>query len=691
MRALRFQTVLFLVLPICLASGVRAQGSDNCATPMAISGNGTFAVNNTAATSASPIASCGSMGRDVWFRWQAAASGPVAVSTCGGVSADSVIAVWSDAGGGCPTTQLVCLDDSCSLQSTVTFNATAGAFYMIEIGGFSSATFSGTFTVGVAPPSGCSNPNPGPDVIVGDIPDILNVTASGGLDGLAIGTTSCNIGTAWLNWVASTPQHPVIGMNLYRYKLVDGASRFEQVGMSWLKHGFAALSGNLCCTCDGTGGSHLGLGCSDPYGAGLNGSQSSLGPRHQVNAATGVFVYPPANPPYTGTGRLCEVSLSELETTGGGSTTRYYAEGHYVTPDDAAAGNQNNNAAWREVTVSGGPTNYTFGLTGTTTREQSAIRRWPVLDPGVTLTDVQVPGDGLFVVGSRATSLGAGIHRYEFAVYNMNSDRNGGAFSVPLPAGTNVTNIGFHDITYRNGDGPGNVNFSGTDWTGTVSGGSIRWATQTQAQNASANAIRWGTLYNFRFDANVAPAAGQVTLELWKPGTPTQVAVAAQVPVGGPTVFALCFGDGSGTACPCGNNSAAGANVGCLNSLGTGGGLTSTGSASVTADTLVLQGSGMPDSSALYFQGTSVAGGGAGTTFGDGLRCASGTVIRLGTKTNVLGSSQYPTGGDALISVRGAVSAGDVRTYQCWYRNAAAFCTASTFNLTNAVQASWGL
>jgi hypothetical protein len=29
------------------------------------------------------------------------------------------------------------------------------------------------------------------------------------------------------------------------------------------------------------------------------------------------------------------------------------------------------------------------------------------------------------------------------------------------------------------------------------------------------------------------------------------------------------------------------------------------------------------------------------------------------------------------------------RYYQTWYRNAAVFCTVSTFNLTNGFQISW--
>jgi len=152
---------------------------------------------------------------------------------------------------------------------------------------------------------------------------------------------------------------------------------------------------------------------------------------------------------------------------------------------------------------------------------------------------------------------------------------------------------------------------------------------------------------------------------------------------------AYCAGDGTGTACPCGNASAPGADEGCLNSLGLGGRLVATGDASIAFDTLNLAGSQMPNSSALYFQGTTAAASGAGTLFGDGLRCASGAVVRLGTKSNVAGVSQYPAGGDLSVSAKGLVTAPGSRTYQVWYRNAAAFCSVSTFNLTNGWQTVW--
>jgi probable HAF family extracellular repeat protein len=150
-----------------------------------------------------------------------------------------------------------------------------------------------------------------------------------------------------------------------------------------------------------------------------------------------------------------------------------------------------------------------------------------------------------------------------------------------------------------------------------------------------------------------------------------------------------CFGDGTGTACPCNNDSPIGDQSGCSNSLGFGGRVAATGIESLSADTLVLRGSAMPNSSALYFQGTQQNNSGFGTVFGDGLRCVGGSVVRLGTKLNVAGESMYPESGDASISVRGGVTSAGHRTYQVWYRNAAAFCTSSTFNLTNGVDITW--
>ena len=132
------------------------------------------------------------------------------------------------------------------------------------------------------------------------------------------------------------------------------------------------------------------------------------------------------------------------------------------------------------------------------------------------------------------------------------------------------------------------------------------------------------------------------------------------------------------------------------------------GIASLAADSLSVTGSFMPLSTVLYFQGTLRENGGAGIVLGDGLRCSTGSVVRLGTKTNsgggatfacsvasmctgLCGGSGYPDVGNLPISVRGGISApGTVRHYQGYYRNAAAFCTSATFNYTNGVTVAWG-
>jgi hypothetical protein len=160
--------------------------------------------------------------------------------------------------------------------------------------------------------------------------------------------------------------------------------------------------------------------------------------------------------------------------------------------------------------------------------------------------------------------------------------------------------------------------------------------------------------------------------------------------LGGPALTTFCFGDGTSTACPCGNAGTAG--NGCASSVNPAGGhITASGFGSIANDTLVLTGTGVPNGPGLYFQGTVQVNGGAGVVFGDGLRCAGGTVVRLGNETATSGTSSYPGPGDPHVSVKGMVMSPGSRTYQLWYRNAGAFCTPSTFNLTNGIVITWGI
>jgi hypothetical protein len=530
----------------------------------------------------------------------------------------------------------------------------------------------------------------GPDIIVGDITGPANYTSSGTLEALSLGTTSCNLGTAGVAWIANTNQHPVIGGDLYRFKVVDGTGRFEQLGVSWVKHGFFALSQSLCCTCSPTDGTSLGVGCSDPYSASGNGTQSELGPRYVVSAHTGGFPYPTTHPTGVNVGRI-QVEMADLEPSDPAGT-RFFGSAQYVTPDDAAAGNQDNNVSYREMTVTGSGTAWDFGLTGTTQRELPAIEAWPTCETGVTTQHVRVPNEGLLILGYKATDLGGGLFHYEYAVYNMNSDAAVGSFSIPIPYGVTVTNVGFHGVVHRGGDGVGGVDQDATDWAATSSNGLLTWATTPYASNPNANAIRWGTTYNFRFDADSPPTIDTIGIGTFKGGVGIQTTAA--VPTESLAVDAYCFGDsGSPVACPCGNTGTF--EHGCENSSTTGG-ARAFASGSLSPDQLVITSSGeRPTAFSLFLQASSFT---LAAPYGDGLRCLTGTLKRIAAKNASSGTVSYPEGTELGIRARSAalgdvIPPGGIRYYQVVYRDASAtFCpppSGSTFNASNAIAVTW--
>jgi hypothetical protein len=129
--------------------------NDNCpdATPI---GNGTFAFSTVNATTDGPDEpfACNffgstQIGHDIWYCYTASCTGHVTVSLCGSTY-DTKLAIYNtDAACTCPTGQgaIGCNDDSCSLQSRVTYPSIAGHKYLIRVGGYSTASGTGTMTV----------------------------------------------------------------------------------------------------------------------------------------------------------------------------------------------------------------------------------------------------------------------------------------------------------------------------------------------------------------------------------------------------------------------------------------------------------------------------------------------------------------------------------------------------------------
>ncbi len=394
---------------------------------------------------------------------------------------------------------------------------------------------------------------PGPDVVVGELIGLAQFGGSSGTQvGLAVGTDSCNFGTVDLNWFANpNNDHPVIPQNLYR--MSGGAAndeRFEQIGQSSVKHAFTALTQNICnLGCNGVGGSRLGSGCSDPYSAGLNAGPN-LGSRAWINPFSGFFPRNDSATPnnnhsghtHVGPSHRILTEINDLNTTMNAGAT-YYAEAQYVTPHEYAWCQSNpgqcnmyNNVSYRRYNVSGTTGPFSFSAAASTVRSKRAVEAWP----GATFVQIQPdPGnDGVGMVAYKVTNPSPGVWHYEYAIYNENLDRAIQSFSVPLGSGGTLSNIGFHAPPQHpgwSGDGTvGNTGFSGTPWTPTQTASTMTWSTETFAQNPNANAIRWGTMYNFRFDSNRPPQTVNATIGFLKTGAPSTVQV--QAPSGGPVV-----------------------------------------------------------------------------------------------------------------------------------------------------------
>jgi hypothetical protein len=396
---------------------------------------------------------------------------------------------------------------------------------------------------------GVPNLVPGPDVIIGDIEDVDQMGSNATQVGLAIGTDSCNNGEEPVDWFAlPDTNHPVVPQNLYRMSGGgDNTEHFEQIGQSWMKHTFEALEETVCGTCDQSNCqdfTHLCPGCSDPYVSGLNGDQNSIGSRAWVNPFTGAFpstANDHSGHNHDGVSHRILVNMTDLNT-GQNPGAVYFGEAAYITPHEfvwcqshPGQCNMFNNFSYREFTVSGGPTVFLFSPVSSTVRMQPAIQAWAATGATVSQVEPDPGNDGIWFMGYKVTQPSADVWHYEYALFNMNLDRSIQSFSVPVGAGVNVSNIGFHAPPQQPGqphDGTvGDAGYSSTPWDVTRDPSSITWSTEAFATNQNANAIRWGTLYTFRFDANQAPQTINATVGFFKTGSPMTVEI--QAPSGG--------------------------------------------------------------------------------------------------------------------------------------------------------------
>ena len=390
-------------------------------------------------------------------------------------------------------------------------------------------------------------PEKGPDLVVCRIggsngEDVIDYTPDGNIGAYAFGTTSCNNGTTLLYWLDDPPaanQHPVIAQNIYR--LFEG--RFEQVGMSWLKHGFCAADTGICGSCTPFNNCNaLGIGCADTYQATINGSfPQFLGPRSEVNPYTAHFPFPHSTPTGPNAGRI-QINNDDLDPDLNPGAT-YFGEAQYISPDDAGTANAHNNNTYGEMLVE--PffgLKFLLSFTGEVIQQRPALEAWQEADPSVDLVTIDVPGDGRFILGANVTEGPTGTWHYEYALYNMNSHRAARMFRVPAAAEATLTGLGFHDVHYHSGE-----TYDGADWTSSTAGSAASWTTDIESENPNANALRWGTLYNYRFSSDAPPAMVEATIGLFRSGAPAELTVSVLGPAGAPAQEPCpwdCDGDG---------------------------------------------------------------------------------------------------------------------------------------------------
>lgn len=435
----------------------------------------------------------------------------------------------------------------------------------------------------------------GPDITLCQLYGLAVSGRSGtypnGMSGGSVATTSWNIGTVNAEWFQSpNPNHPKIAMDLFRKRTftVNGVQidRLEQIGQSWCKHGFFALSNQQCGThpfagqvapqypggipanCQGTNGQWLGVGCTDTYSTSLNATQNGLGPRFEINPWTAAWVSTGSllgggNP--GGVVRRLQFRDQDIIAPGG-ETYNLYIQGYYVTWDDIDVFTS---AGWKPITsYTWTGTNWNFVMSGATTdevmgfaydawtgaRQTLVAQEFPVIEKWT--ADFDGPGglqespDGRAMVLCKVFDLGNGTWRYEYAVYNIDMDRQIGSFTVPVDSSVTVTDIGWSGV-FHHGEptnktvANGGKAINNNAWPGVRNSNDVTWATNPYTPTGTpSNPLRWGTMYNFWFTANSEPNDDVVTLGLFTPGTPSTLDARSSIPSVVPPP--ICLGDADG-------------------------------------------------------------------------------------------------------------------------------------------------
>jgi len=370
----------------------------------------------------------------------------------------------------------------------------------------------------------------GPDLVCSGINDAQSFGTSGdGIHSYSFGTTLCNIGDESVGWDPETNGHPVISQTLYKLK----DHRITQIGIGFVNHTTIPLQSNGCglgCS-PAPGFEMLGAGCSTDSGASINGTQGLMGPRSEINAQSGFFPYPFTSIGQTGDAnyKRLQVPFSEINDP----DALYFVETQVISSFETTKESRDNNMSYRQVLFSPGA--LSASLTGPTYSEQAAINAWRDHGNGIGAPDTEViistsnfPDiEDTFVLGSRVVNLGVDHWEFHYAILNMNGVlgvRQLGVYNLFCSSpDAKIISTEFVAPTYHDDLDDQIVN---TPWVAAVDEFTegLEWKTETFEQNQDANAIRWGTMYSFSFEAENQSGANleSVSIQLFGPDQTTK-------------------------------------------------------------------------------------------------------------------------------------------------------------------------
>jgi hypothetical protein len=372
-----------------------------------------------------------------------------------------------------------------------------------------------------------TNFGPQVDVALSRLEEVQEWARTSGAVALTFDTETYNVGAYSVPWywsIAPAPgyasvigQHPYLILNLYR---IGSNGRLLQIGRSDVKHAF--FSSNFPCdqNPDCAGGQAIVPGCRDLYGANNNANQMFFAPRYEVTSHSGDWTSlgshfdgtpvddhrSHSNGPSILSHRLVTLE-SELQVTG----AQFLVEAWYIVKDDT---NLFNNLGYRRVDPSFSSI-WTFATVDAGLATGAAINAWvdPASPGSNRANSIVSASDGHLQLAVAVTNLGGGSHRYDYALMNLDFDRQIRSFTLPMPAGVAVSNLLFFDVDANGAN----------SWIASATNGLLSW--QADVSGANSNTLDWGTMYAFSFEANAPPTDSLAQLGVLEPGAGSTLAV----------------------------------------------------------------------------------------------------------------------------------------------------------------------